>query len=491
MDKRKIKIAILGAGISGLATAFWLNKDGFDLTVLETKNEPGGSMITRREDGFLIDYGPNSGLETTPFIGQIVEEIGLKDEMIYADEKANKRYILKNEGLHALPTSPGAFLKTELFSTKAKFRLLAEPFVAKSKEGYYQSISEFVKRRLGQEFLDYAINPFVAGVFAGDPDRLSVKSAFPKLYQLEELYGGLFKGLVLGAKERKKRKETSKQSARMFSFKNGMQSFPKSIAVKLGDKIKYNCRVETVVKSENKFKVLYNHNDRLEEFVADVVLSTVPAYQAASIFDDKENQLFDHLNKIYYPPVKMLYLGFQKASVGRPLDGFGFLIPEKENKMFLGAIWSSTIFPFRARHDLAAFTLFIGGARSPELLNNENEKLVNSVIEAFKKIMSIAGDPIFIKEMLWPKAIPQYTLGYIENEKYFQKFEMNNPGIFLSGNYRGGISVGDCIINSELMYKRICEYVSHPRNPGSPAKPAPASPALAASTAAFNARRLV
>jgi len=460
MDKSEIKITILGAGISGLATAFWLNKDGFDLTVLESINEPGGSMITRYEDGFLIDYGPNSGLETTPLIGQIVEEIGLKVEMIYADEKANKRYILKNDQLHALPTSPGAFLKTKLFSTKAKLRLLAEPFVVKSKEGYYQSISEFVKRRLGQEFLDYAINPFVAGVFAGDPDRLSVKSAFPKLYRLEELYGGLFKGLVLGAKDRKKQAEQSKQSARMFSFERGMQSFPKSIAAKLGDKIKYNCHVENVVKSENKFKVLYHHNSKSEEIVTDVVLSTIPAYQAASIFDDKENQLFDHLNKIYYPPVKVLYIGFRKTVVGQVLDGFGFLIPEKENKAFLGAIWSSTIFPFRARDDLAAFTLFIGGARSPELLDNENEKLVHNVIEEFKKIMDIDSDPIFIKEMLWPKAIPQYSIGYIEHEKYFQKFEMSNPGIFLSGNYRGGISVGDCIKNSELTYEKICEYIT-------------------------------
>ena len=351
-------------------------------------------------------------------------------------------------------------MKTKLFSTKAKLRLLAEPFVVKSKEGYYQSISEFVKRRLGQEFLDYAINPFVAGVFAGDPDRLSVKSAFPKLYRLEELYGGLFKGLVLGAKDRKKQAEQSKQSARMFSFERGMQSFPKSIAAKLGDKIKYNCHVENVVKSENKFKVLYHHNSKSEEIVTDVVLSTIPAYQAASIFDDKENQLFDHLNKIYYPPVKVLYIGFRKTVVGQVLDGFGFLIPEKENKAFLGAIWSSTIFPFRARDDLAAFTLFIGGARSPELLDNENEKLVHNVIEEFKKIMNIDSDPIFIKEMLWPKAIPQYSIGYIEHEKYFQKFEMSNPGIFLSGNYRGGISVGDCIKNSELTYEKICEYIT-------------------------------
>lgn len=460
MDKSTINITVLGAGISGLATAFWLNKKGFETTVLESKKEPGGSMVSSYEDGFLIDYGPNSGLETTPLIGQIVEHVGLKDEMIYALEKAKKRYILRNNRLHALPTSPVAFLKTKLFSPEAKLRLLAEPFSRKSNEGYYQSISEFVIRRLGQEFLDYAVNPFVAGIFAGNPDNLSVQSALPKLYRLEELYGGLFKGFVLGAKERKRRAEKSKKSARMFSFIKGMQSFPAAIAAKLGDKVRYNCKVERVVKSGPKFKVLYRHSDTSEERITDIVLSTVPAYHAASVFDHWGDELIKHLNDIYYPPVKVLYLGFRKASVGQVLDGFGFLIPEKENKTFLGAIWNSAIFPCRAKDDMAAFTLFVGGARSPELFDNGNDKHLDTVIKEFKKIMRIEEDPIFVKEKMWPKAIPQYRIGYIEHERYFEQFESNHPGIFLSGNYRGGISVGDCIKNSELTYKRICEHIT-------------------------------
>jgi len=460
MDKKNINITVFGAGISGLATAFWLNEQGFEITVLESKKEPGGSMVTRHEDGFLIDYGPNSGLETTPLIGQIVERVGLKGEMIYALEKANKRYILRNNQLHALPTHPVAFIKTKLFSPKAKLRLLAEPFSRKSYEGYYQSISEFVKRRLGQEFLDYAVNPFVAGIFAGNPDNLSVKSALPKLYRLEEVYGGLFKGFVLGAKERKKRAEQSKQSARMFSFIKGMQSFPAAIAAKLSGKVRYNCKVESVVKSGPKFKVFYSQGDTTEEIVTDIVLSTVPAYHAASIFKGWGNQLVNHLSTIYYPPVCVLYLGFRKEVVGQILDGFGFLIPEKENKTFLGAIWNSAIFSYRAKDDMTAFTLFVGGARSPELLDNRNNEHINRVIKEFKEIMNIDEDPVIIKEKMWPKAIPQYSLGYIEHERYFEEFESNNPGIFLSGNYRGGISVGDCVKNSELICKRICEYIN-------------------------------
>jgi oxygen-dependent protoporphyrinogen oxidase len=460
MNNKTIKITILGAGISGLAAAFWLNRKGFEITVLESKKEPGGSMVSRHENGFLIDYGPNSGLETTPLIGKLVEQVGLKGEMIYALKKADKRYILRNNQLHALPTGPVAFLKTKLFSPKAKLRLLAEPFSKKSHEGYYQSISEFVKRRLGREFLDYAVNPFVAGIFAGNPDDLSVQSALPKLYRLEELYGGLFKGMVLGAKERKNRAESSKQRARMFSFKKGMQSFPAAIAAELGNRIRYDCKVENAVKLGRKFKVLYRRNQRLEEIITDIVLSAVPAYHAASIFDDGENKLSDHLNKIYYPPVKVLYLGFRKEAVGRILDGFGFLIPEKENKTFLGAIWNSAIFPFRANDDMTAFTLFIGGARSPELADNADDTYSDMVIKEFREIMKIKKDPVFITHKMWPKAIPQYGLGYIEHERYFEKYESNNPGIFLSGNYRGGISVGDCIKNSDLTVQRICEHVN-------------------------------
>ncbi len=459
MTTKTIKIAILGAGISGLATAFWLDKDGFDITVIEAKDKAGGSMETTFKNGFLIDSGPNSGLETSPLISQIVESVGLKDEMIYANEEGDKRYILKNDELHALPMNPFAFLKTGLFSPLAKLRLIAEPFIGKSKDGYYQSISQFVKRRLGHEFLDFAIDPFVSGVFAGDPDSLSVKSAFPKLYRLEEIYGGLIKGMILGAKERKERSEQSKQSARMFSFKKGMQSFPESIAKNLKGNLLFNSHVEKVIQKKNRFKIQYSCDNKKKELMTDIVLSTIPAYKTIPLFSELDNEIKTHVNDIYYPPVKVLHLGFKKESIGRDLDGFGFLIPKKENKPFLGAIWSSVIFSNRADDDKAAFTLFLGGSRSPGLLDNETSELVDQVIKEFKKIMKIEEDPIFTYERLWSKAIPQYNIGYIEHERYFEKFEMMNPGIFLSGNFRGGISVGDCVINSELTYKRILEYI--------------------------------
>ncbi len=452
-------VVVLGAGISGLATALQIQQAGFNVTVLEKNSAPGGSMRTEKSEGFTIDFGPNSGLETTPVIKELVKLTGMEDEFVYANPVGNKRYILKKGELLPLPMGPGTFLKTKLFSTSAKLRLLAEPFVSKSEDGYYQSISQFVKRRLGQEFLDYAINPFVAGVYAGDPSKLSVKSAFPKLYALEENYGGLIKGMIKGAKERKKRQEESKQSAKMFSFKNGMQSFALAIS-KMLETIEFNAEVQSVKRNNGGYEIKYLKEREQRILKCDAVVSTAPAYTAAKYLGELSGELANHLKSIYYPPVLVLFAGFKKDSVRRKLDGFGYLIPEKERQNHLGAIWSSAIFENRAPEDMAAFTIFVGGARQPNLFEMERERLINLVLKEFTEAMKIQGKPAFLKSKFWEKAIPQYNIGYVEHEKFFAKFEEENKGLFLSGNYRGGISLGDCVKNSKLVAEKVINYLS-------------------------------
>jgi len=458
--QKRDKVVIVGAGISGLTTAYLLNKLGYDITVLEKKKEPGGSIETVVEKDFLFDRGPNSALETHPLIGQIIEDLDLKEQLVYANKEGNKRYILRNNQLYPLPISPPAFLKTKLFSPSAKLRLMAEPFIGRSKDGYYQSISEFVTRRLGKEFLDYAINPFVAGVYAGNPEELSVKSAFPKLYELEEKYGGLIIGTIRSIKERKRRAEKSKQSAKMLSFKDGMQVLPNALAKHLGEKVKLHSEVTSIKKDGNCFKIDYMQDGEPRTIESNKIISTVPAYAAANLFSHFDNGLTKHLNEIYYPPVLVLYLAYKKTDIGRLLDGFGFLIPSKEKKSFLGAIWSSVIFPNRilngnGAENKAVFTLFVGGARNPEIGSIDKEILIGKVRKEFEEIMKISGETIFQTYKYWSKAIPQYNIGYIEHDRYFDEFEKKNPGIILSGNYRGGISVGDCVKNSESVVNKV------------------------------------
>jgi len=454
------KIVILGAGVSGLATAYWLKKNGADVTVLEKNSQVGGAMESISENGYMFDRGPNSGLETTEFVKELVEGVGLKDQMVYANQAGNKRYIMRNGELHALPMSPPSLIKTKLFSTSAKFRLIGELFVGRSKDGYYQSVADFVRRRLGQEFLDYAINPFVSGVYAGKPEDLSVHSAFPKLYELEEKYGGLLIGTVRSIRERKKRKEQSKQSARMFSFVGGMQSLPKAIASWLGSNVITLADVTSVSSEGGKHTVVYNNAGTEKRITCDVVISTLPAYSASKLFASFDADLPKHLDAIYYPPVMVLYLGFKKEHVGRPLDGFGFLIPEKENKSFLGAIWSSVLFPERGPEDMAAFTLFIGGARNASLFSEEKDLIAERCINEFMEVMKIKEEPEYKAMRFWSKAIPQYNIGYIEHERFADEFEKNNKGIILSGNFRGGISVGDCIKNSVSVSKKAMELIN-------------------------------
>ncbi len=454
------KVVIVGAGITGLASAYWLKKKGVAVTVIEKESFVGGNIQTLTNEENIFDAGPNSGLETTPLISKLVDELGLQDEFCYADPSAAKRYILRNEILHPLPMNPKSFIKSKLLSTNGKLRLFLEPFIGKSSDGYYQSIANFVRRRLGEEFLDYAINPFVSGVFAGDPEQLSVKSAFPKLYRLEEVYGGLVKGMIKGRRERKLRGEKSKQNADMFSFKSGMKILPETLYKYLGDCVQLNESVQNVQLKDDKWEVITLIEKKHKSYKADVCLFTIPAYEASKTLAHLDGHLANRLDSIYYPPVIVLNLIFQKNKIKRDLDGFGFLIPEKENKSFLGAIWGSVIFPNRANDDEASFTLFIGGAKEPGLLQQDSELRIERVVEEFKNLMQIDSPPISMKYRTWEKAIPQYNIGYIEHEKYFEKFEGQFPGLFLSGNYRGGISVGDCIINSEKLSNKILTFLN-------------------------------
>lgn len=453
----KKKVVIVGSGISGLTCAFWLNKSGYDVTILEKEPTVGGTMQTIREDGYLIEKGPNSALETTPLFGELFQDLGITDQRIYANEASNKRYILRNSILYPIPMSPQAFISSKLWSAKGKLRILKEPLIGKSNKE--ESVAEFVERRLGKEILDYAINPFVAGVFAGNPEELSVKYAFPKLYALEEKYGGLIKGMIKGRKERKQRAEKAKDRAKMFSFIDGMQTLPEAIYNKLRNNFYLNAYVESVIpyrsEKNTKYVVHYNQNGEKRVIESDFVILSVPAYFAAKIISLIDPETSKVLEEIYYPPVAEIFLSFKKESVQRNLDGFGYLIPAKEKRKILGTIWSSTIFPNRSPEGYEVFTTFVGGSRNPDVLKMDDKDLLKITISEVRDIVGINGDVQFYKIIRWEKAIPQYNLGYGKVLSVIEKLEKNYSGLFICANYRGGISVGDCIMSADRVVNNI------------------------------------
>lgn len=452
-------VVIIGGGISGLTAAFWLKENGVPVTVLERESVAGGTMRTMQDGGWMVETGPNSALETTPVFGEMFGILGLTRDRLYADEASNNRYILRNGQLHALPMSPPAFLRSRLWTVPGKLRLLKEPFVGRA--AHEETIAEFVERRLGREFLDYAINPFVAGVYAGNPEQLSVRSAFPKLYALEEKYGGLIRGMIGGARERKKRAEVAKDRARMFSFVRGMQQFPEAIADRLGMSVQCNCTVTAIgvqPSAQGKglgFSVDYTMGGRASRLEASDVVLAVPSFVAAELLQPHAADLARELRGIYYPPVAEVFLGYRTAQCGRPLDGFGYLIPAVEKRNILGTIWSSALFPGRAPEGHCALTTFVGGSRQPELLAHTDAEILAMVRSELASIMAVQGEPAYARVIRWERAIPQYNLGHGKIMTMVDALEASHPGLVVCANYRGGIAVGDCVRNGRDVAERI------------------------------------
>ncbi len=453
---------VIGAGITGLTVAHNLAQNGIDVNVLEKSDHTGGTMTTVNKDGWVIERGPNSGLETTPLLKELFSQVDINNKLLYANDSADKRYILRNGDLHAIPMGPVSFISTKLWSASGKFRIFGEPFIGKARKE--ESIAEFVSRRLGNELLDYAINPFVAGVYAGDPSKLSVQAAFPKLYALEEKYGGLIKGTFMGARERKKRKEKAKDRSRQFSFTGGMQALPDAIAALLGNRVQCNVNILAVKNNSDpagrKFSIEASSVNTRHDYESDIVIFAIPSYAASGLIKNFDESLGVKLNSIYYPPVAEVFLGYRKEQVRRTLDGFGFLVPEKEKRKILGTIWSSTIFNGRAPEGHEGFTTFVGGSRQPELAVLPDSELQATVHGELEKFMGVHGDPVITFINRWEKAIPQYQLGHLEIIKQIEEFENSHKGIILGGNYRGGISVSDCVISANRISGQVKDLLS-------------------------------
>lgn len=473
MGPEKTDVVIIGEGITGLCIAYWLKKRRIQVKVLSKDREVGGTMKSVFDQGFLYETGANTALETSPYFKELISELNLQSEFVYARPEGKNRYILRNGVLQSMPLGPGSFVSTKLFSAAAKFRVLKEPFVGRAEKE--ESIAEFVERRLGREFLDYAIDPFVAGVFAGKPEQLSVRSAFPKLYALEEKYGGLIKGMIKGTRERRQRAEKAKDRAETFSFINGMQVLPRAIGASLGQSIISQAKVTnirnlTITQNEpvndphaRRYLVEYLHEDKETEIEADHVVFAVPAYDAAPIIKSMSKEIAHLLTSLYYSPVISIFIGAHREDIGHRLDGFGFLVPSKEKRQILGCLWNSCLFGNRAPSGNVALNAFIGGARQPELTVLDDARIIQMTLDELKSIMQLSGKPVYLHLTRWQKSIPQYEIGHQQKIDTLARFEESQPGLVFAGNYRGGISVGDCVQNAHALAGTLAEDIQSSR----------------------------
>jgi len=453
-------IGIIGGGITGLTAAYRLKQLGANVTLYEASPKVGGPVQSIRRDDYLAEFGPNTLLETSPQITSLISDLGLDSHKLYASGLAKNRFIVRGKTPVALPTSPPAFLSSSLFSFGAKLRLLREPFIGKASSDKEESVAEFVKRRLGREFLDYAIDPFVSGVYAGDAEKLSVIHAFPKLYALEQKYGSLIKGQIKGKRERSKRGEVAKDRAKMFSFDEGLQTITSKLFHKLEAEIKLNSPVNRIELTSGGWNIYYNDNGTEYIKTHQQIILTAPAYKLADLQHNIEGADLSQLKEISYPPVTSLALGFKRSDVAHPLDGFGMLIPKKENYHILGTLFSSTLFPGRAPKDHVLLSTYIGGARQPELgAATENEQ-IEIVLKDLRELLGVKGEPTFIHRTYFAKAIPQYNLGYGKYKNVMDSFEAKAPGLHIAGNFRNGISLSDCITNGVKLGDQLMQSTS-------------------------------
>jgi len=464
-------VAIVGGGITGLCAAYRLRELGIPATLYEAASRVGGVIRSVEADGFLAESGPNTILETSPVIRRLVADLGLERERLYSAPEARNRYILRRGKVETVPETPLAFCRSRLFSWPAKLRLPLEVAIPRSAPDDEESVAAFVTRRLGREFLDYAVNPMVGGIYAGDPARLSLRHAFPRLHAAEQRYGSLILGQWLGARKRKRSGEVAKPAAPKFSFTHGLQSLVHALETRLGDAIILRSGVEAIRRVGPEWEV--TRANAMETRRHSAVLLAAPAHKLAAL------ELEDHparfplapLREIPYAPVASLVLGFRREAVTYPLDGFGVLIPAAESRNLLGVIFSSSLFPNRAPGGHVTLTCYLGGVRSPALARQEPAAALRAAMADLRDFLGVREEPVFLRHTALQRAIPQYEIGFGRFRELMDRLEADLPGLFLAGHFRDGISMADSILAGDRAAHRIHALLSAGKG-----EPAPLSP---------------
>ncbi|MGD9708382.1 MAG: protoporphyrinogen oxidase [Halothiobacillaceae bacterium] len=446
---RDVETLVIGAGISGLSTAFFLRQRGMDAAVVEASPRAGGNIRTDEHGGYLLEAGPNTLLDNHPAIRQLIDGLGLGEAVREANREAKRRYVVRDGRAVPLPGSPPAFLTTRLFSFRGKLRLLAEPFIKPA--DHEESVAAFVRRRLGQEFLDWAIDPFVSGVYAGDPERLSVRAATAKVYALEHEHGSLLRGALKKAWAVRKAEVQTGPVGRMLSFERGLGQLVDALAAALGESLFLSTPAQAIRQVDGGWQVETPRGT----FGARSLVLALPVAAVADLLEPHVGEAVNALREIPYPPVVSVALGFRREDVAHPLDGFGVLIPSKERRTTLGALFSSTLFEGRAPEGQVVLTAFIGGRRHEEVGDWGDARVIERVLDDLGPILGLRAPPVMTHISRWPRAIPQYELGHLERVAALDTALAVLPGLWTRANWRDGVAVSDCIRNGWVLAERL------------------------------------
>ena len=456
MSDQQYDVVILGAGVTGLTLAYYLNKAGLNFKVVECDDRIGGGVNTQEEKGFVFESGPNSGIISHPEVVALFDELGDELQVEKGNDLVKIRYVLKDGVWHALPHGPLSAITTPLFTLKDKFRILGEPFRKKGSNPD-ETLAELVKRRMGNSFLDYAIDPFILGIYAGDPAQLVTRHAMPKLYNLEQKYGSFIGGARKKAKEPKTELEKRTDRA-VFSIEGGLSKLTHILYEKAGkENFVLGANEVSVQPTEAGYQITYEQDGEKIDLAANKVVSAFGSRGLDSCLPFIDKEAINHLTNLKYARVVEVSLGFEKWQ-GRALDGFGGLIPHKEKRNLLGVLFMSSLFKHRAPVGGALLTIFMGGIRNEALCDLSDSDLMKVLEEEFVDLMQVKKfEPAMMKIKRYSHAIPQYGSNSEERFRAIEATQKKYPGLIIAGNLRDGIGMADRIKQATLIAKELCQ----------------------------------
>ena len=432
-----VDVAIIGGGISGLATAYSLKCQGHKVVVLERQARPGGNAQTERFGGFLMEHGPSTVNAASATAAEFSQELGLDEMRCDLGKGVQQRYLVANGALSRISAGPMGFLTSGYLSLPGRLRMMAEFLLPHRLDGEDETVMAFCSRRFGKEFAERVIDPMIAGIYAGKASELSVSAVFPKLVALEREFGsvslGMFQRHQQGAKM---------PGSRLFSWRDGIGTLPKALAAQLGDGLQTGIAVRHVRRGPSGFKIDAGQSGSIE--AKTVVMATQP-HVAASLLEGLDDAAAAAAGAIMAPPLAVVFLGFRRDQVAHPLDGLGFLTAESEGRALTGAQFNSTMFPGRAPEECIAVTGYFGGARAPDLARLPEDDLIGLARQEFNDLIGAHGDPIVARVKHWPLGLPQYEIGHLERTACLRDAEKRTPGLFVTGNYFDGPSVAACL----------------------------------------------
>ena len=455
-------IAIIGGGIAGLSASYALQKEierrreEVTFLLVEKENRLGGSILTERQDGFVIEGGPDCFLSEKPEAIALSRKLGIQDHLIKTNEQVRRTFIFSQGRLQELPegfmllapTNFSSFIKNPLISLPGKLRIAMDLVIPAKKSGEEESLAQFITRRLGKEVLEKIADPLIAGIHTSDPETMSLKSTFPRLIELEKNY----RSLIIGMIKRKKmvQREKGANNYTMFmSLKEGLATLPETLAVSLnptalltGNQV---MRIGKV--SDGSGYLLESATGELLK-VMSVVFAT-PAFITADLLKKIDPALSSDLFSIHYVSTATISLAYERKDVTYPLNGFGFVIPRSENRKIMACTWTSIKFAHRVPDDKLLIRCFVGGIKNEHLTRLKESALIAIVCEELRDIMGIQAAPLFAKVFCWEKSMPQYTIGHETKILKIEERLSSNPGIFLAGNAYRGIGISDCIKSGE------------------------------------------